>query len=248
MSGQNRRSTGKRAASAGVALWRHIADEIERDIAHGRYDGNKLPGEKDIAESFDVNRHTVRRAIATLTDRGLLRAERGSGTFIEKSRISYAIGKRTRFSENIGSRGQEAGGRMIAAVTEPASAEIAERLQLAVQAPVIRIDAVRQANRMPICIGTSWLDAARFPQAGKIYASVGSITRTLAHFGVSDYMRRSTHIVSTIADAADAAALGLAPGRPLLIIDSIDVDGEGHPVVTSRARFAADRVELSIGE
>ena len=248
MSGQNRRSTGKRAASAGVALWRHIADEIERDIAHGRYDGNKLPGEKDIAESFDVNRHTVRRAIATLTDRGLLRAERGSGTFIEKGRISYAIGKRTRFSENIGRRGQEAGGRMIATGVEAASAEIADRLRLPAEALVIRIDAIRQANRLPLCIGTSWLDARRFPDAGKIYASMGSVTKTLAHFGVNDYTRKSTRIVSAIADAADASALGLAPGRPLLIIDSIDVDGEGQPVVTSRARFAADRVELSIGE
>ncbi|MCC8938908.1 GntR family transcriptional regulator, partial [Bradyrhizobium sp. Arg68] len=65
--------------SSGVALWRQVADGIERGIADGRFPaGEKLPGEMEIAETYRVNRHTVRRAIAALAERGLVRAERGS--------------------------------------------------------------------------------------------------------------------------------------------------------------------------
>ena len=69
--------------AAGVALWRQVADGIERAIANGRFAaGEKLPGEMEIAEAYRVNRHTVRRALAALAERGLVRAERGSRTSV----------------------------------------------------------------------------------------------------------------------------------------------------------------------
>ncbi len=46
-----------------------------------------------------VNRHTVRRAMAELAVRGLVRTERGSGTFVKTDKLDYRIGRRTRFSE-----------------------------------------------------------------------------------------------------------------------------------------------------
>ena len=85
-----------RKAPAGVSLWRRIADDIENSIAQGVYEpGSKLPGEVEIAERFGVNRHTVRRALSELTERGLVRAERGSGTYVETTRLPYPIRSRT---------------------------------------------------------------------------------------------------------------------------------------------------------
>src|SRR5499425_2613576 len=111
------------ALVSGVSLWRRIADELEQSIARGIFTpGSKLPGETDIAERFGVNRHTVRRAIAALAQRGLVRAERGSGTFIEQRRIPYPIRPRTRFSEIVGGAGHAAAGRLMASGVEAADA------------------------------------------------------------------------------------------------------------------------------
>jgi GntR family phosphonate transport system transcriptional regulator len=97
--------------SSGVALWRHVADAIERGIAEGTYAaGSRLPGETEIAATHRVNRHTVRRALAALAERGLVRAERGSGTYVEAPRIAYPLSARTRFSQNVGAEGREARG------------------------------------------------------------------------------------------------------------------------------------------
>ena len=85
---------------SGVALWRQVADGIERGIADGRFAaGEKLPGEMEIAETYRVNRHTVRRALATLAERGLVRAERGSGTYVEAAKLAYPLRSRTRAPE-----------------------------------------------------------------------------------------------------------------------------------------------------
>ena len=234
-------------ASSGVALWRLVADGIERGIADGRFAaGDKLPGEMEIAESYRVNRHTVRRALAALAERGLVRAERGSGTYVEAQKLAYPLRSRTRFSEIVGAGGREPRGQFIDATEEDAPRELARELGLKTGASLIRIESVRLADRAPICVSTTWLSAERFPGAGRIFANVRSMTKLLAHYGIRDFRRASTRITAGIVDATDAARLDLALGRPVLVVDSTDVDTDGTPLLTKRSRFAAERVEFLV--
>ena len=234
-------------AASGVALWRQVADGIERGIANGRFAaGEKLPGEIEIAETYRVNRHTVRRALATLAERGLVRAERGSGTYVEAQKLAYPLRSRTRFSEIVGAGGHEPRGQLIGASQDAATRELARALGLKTGDPLIRIESLRSADRTPICVSTTWLSAERFPDAGSVFAGGRSMTKLLAHYGVRDYRRASTKITAAIADATDAARLDLALGRPVLVVDATDVDTNGKPLVTKRSRFAAERVEFLV--
>jgi GntR family phosphonate transport system transcriptional regulator len=72
------------------------------------------------------------------------------------------------------------------------------------------------------------------------------MTKLLAHYGVKDFRRASTRITAAIVDGTDAARLDLALGRPILVVDSTDVDSGGIPLVTKRSRFAAERVEFLV--
>lgn len=231
----------------GVALWRKVADSIERKISDGSYlSGAKLPSETEIAQTHRVNRHTVRRALAALAERGLVRAERGSGTYVERARLAYPLRTRTRFSEIVGAGGREPRGRLLNACTEPATKELAQQLRLKAGAPLLRIDGLRLADRVPICLGTTWLPADRFPDAEDIYRRTGSMTRVLAHHGVRDYRRAETKITAAIADAGDAAQLDLRLGSPVLIVEARDVENDGRPLLAMRSRFAADRVQFVV--
>jgi GntR family phosphonate transport system transcriptional regulator len=235
------------AEIAGVALWRRVADHLEHAIADGRYPvDTRLPGEIEIAQRLGVNRHTVRRAIAALADRGFVRAERGSGTYVETRRLRYPIHSRTRFSEIVGAAGREPGGRLLANVVEEAEPDVARRLAVAPRTAVIRLDILRSVDRVPVSAATTWLPADRAPDAGRVYRDTRSLTRTLAQLGIDDFRRQSTRISAAIADAADAARLRLAPGRPLIVVDSTDVTADERPILTTRARLAADRIELVI--
>ncbi len=113
-------------------------------------------------------------------------------------------------------------------------------------APLIRIEALRLADRTPICVGTTWISAERFPDAGRLYERLRSMTKLLAHYGIRDYRRASTRVTAAIVDATDAARLDLTLGRPVLVVDSTDTDADGKPLLTTRARFAAERVEFVV--
>jgi GntR family phosphonate transport system transcriptional regulator len=188
----------------------------------------------------------VRRALAALAARGFVRAERGSGTYVETARLRYPIRSRTRFSEIVDAAGREPGGRLLRSGIEEAEPEIARRLALAPRTAVIRLDILRSVDRVPVSAATTWLPADRAAAAGRIYRQTRSLTRTLARIGIADFRRHSTWISAAVAEAADAARLRLAPGRPLIVVDSTDVTADGQPILTTRARLAADRIELVI--
>jgi GntR family phosphonate transport system transcriptional regulator len=231
----------------GITLWRCIADDFEQAILIGKYEnGQRLPAEAEMAERYGVNRHTVRRAMAELAARGLVRAERGSGTFVHADKLDYPIGQRTRFSEIVAASGHEAAGRLQGHRIEPANAEIAARLAIAPGTPLARLEIIRAADRVPMSVATTWLLADRFPEAAKIFRRVRSVTRVLAHYGVTGYRRRWTRVSAALVDAVDAGRLRLPVHRPVLLVESVDVTAEGEPVLTTRGRFAADRVAMIV--
>jgi GntR family phosphonate transport system transcriptional regulator len=98
---------------------------------------------------------------------------------------------------------------------------------------------------VPISTGLTRLPLPRFAGFAERYAETGSITRAYASYGVTDYLRRSTRITARPATPGEAESLGLAPGRVVLVLDSINTDAQGRPIQATHARFAADRVELS---
>jgi GntR family phosphonate transport system transcriptional regulator len=231
---------------SGIALWRQIADQIRLAISTGEY-ADRLPPELALAQRFDVNRHTVRSAIAALEQEGVLRAEQGRGTFIKrKQKLAYPIGARTRFSEGLRDQAKERRGVLLDYAIEPADERTAQALDLAAESPVLRLETLSEADGRPVSRATSFFDAARFEGIEKAYAESGSITIALKSFGISDYFRRSTLISARHASAADLTDLNLSPGAIVLVTVYVNVDPESAPIQYSATRFAADLVELSV--
>jgi GntR family transcriptional regulator, phosphonate transport system regulatory protein len=240
------RALQETAASLRInGLWRRIAHELEQNILDRAYEsGERLPGEVNMARRFGVGRNTVRRALAELVERGVVRTETG-GTYVQV-RLTYPISARTRFSEIVDRAGHAPEAWLTAHRREPASREIAARLGLADDEPVIRLEILRTADGMPMSLATSHVPADLMPDAARVFARLRSMTKTLAHFGIIDYRRRKTSIKAALADPVQAQHLGLSPGRPLFIKDSIDVAHNGRSVLTTHACVPADRVELLV--
>src|SRR5881227_3477935 len=94
-----------------VPLWRRISQTLLAEIGgEGLQPGAKLPTEAQLAARFDVNRHTVRRAIESLVRNGLVRVEQGRGSFVAEDVLGYEVSARTRFSEWIRRHNKEPSG------------------------------------------------------------------------------------------------------------------------------------------
>jgi DNA-binding FadR family transcriptional regulator len=61
-----------------------VAAQLHQQIALGKYKiGEQLPIEPELMKTFGVGRSTIREAIKTLVNSGLLRVQQGLGTFVE---------------------------------------------------------------------------------------------------------------------------------------------------------------------
>jgi GntR family transcriptional regulator, transcriptional repressor for pyruvate dehydrogenase complex len=64
-------------------LYEQIVEQVEESILSGQLKpGDQLPAERDLAQSFGVSRTAVREAVKTLTEKGLVEAFSGRGTFV----------------------------------------------------------------------------------------------------------------------------------------------------------------------
>ncbi len=232
----------------GVALWRRIADDIRLDIVGGKLArGEQLPTEAVMAERFSANRHTVRRALAVLAAEGVVRAEQGRGTFVnEARRLSYRIGRRTRFSEGLAGQARDTHGELLWAKPENATANVAQGLGIRPGQRVVRLETLSYADDKPLSRGTSWFSYQRFPTIGERYAQTQSITRALAELGVADYSRSSTRISARYATPEEIRSIRLAPGTVMLVTEIVDIDADDQPIQYALTRFPADRMELVV--
>lgn len=66
-----------------LPLYQQIAELLIRDIAAGRLiDGERLPPERDMAANMGIAVGTLRQALKSLTEKGLLDRVQGSGNYI----------------------------------------------------------------------------------------------------------------------------------------------------------------------
>lgn len=236
----------KLVRGSGTPLWQQIAAVLAQRIGDAHYAQGRLPAEQALAEEFGVNRHTVRQALQGLKERGVLESRQGRGSAVRDGVFEYALGLRTRFSQNLAA--QQSSGRLavLGGATLPAGREIARALDLRTGTRVERVDTLGTADDLPLSQGSHWFAARRFAGIGAEIARTGSITRALAAFGVDDYLRAQTRITAELPDAERARLLHIGPGQPVLLLRSLNVDAAGVPVQFSETAFAADRVQLVI--
>lgn len=239
--------TGGISRGSGVSVWRQIAETLEREVTDGLLTpGAQLPTESVLAERFAVNRHTVRRAIAALAERGYVRVEQGRGTFVTRHAIAYALGRRTRFSANMSAQGLSGTTRWIGVAIVAASRGIAGELKINPGAEVYRVVGVSEADGVPIDTAVNFFPAERFAGIDKALAETGSITAALRRLGVADYVRQTTRLSAQLPDPEVARLLDQPVHRPILVAEAVNTDLDGVPIQYSVTRFSGDRVQITV--
>ena len=232
-----------------AALWTAIEETLRDEIARGQYrPGDRLPTEARLSERFGVNRHTIRRALASLAEADIVHARRGAGVFVRHRPTPYPIGRRVRFHANLSAAGRAPAKRILRLETRLADPVEAKALALAEDAQVHVYEGLSFADEVVIAAFRSIFPAARFPNMLEAVTDTHSVTAAFAAHGLDDYTRASTEVTAKSASPMRAAQLELKPGDPILRVDSINIDAEARPVEYGRAWFAGDRVALTFGE
>jgi GntR family phosphonate transport system transcriptional regulator len=240
----------------GISLWRKISESLLDEIKSGSLkSGVQLPADTAIATRFGVNRHTVRRAVGYLESEGVLRVERGRGTFVVDDVLQYRLGANTRFTANL-LQNHRAPTRSLLNLTElPASAIVAQALEIDTGDPCVLLSVLGEANGAPLSLGQNYFPPRRMPKIlSALQTQTGerpkelSITKALRAAGVSSYERRRTKIGARLPTTEEARLLRMPRTQPVIETESIDVGEDHEPVTYAKTCFRADRLQFVVGD
>ena len=170
-----------------------------------------------------------------LEQSGLIRIEQGRGTFVQEHAIDYAIGKRTRFSENLRSQGVLGHLETLGSQTLRA-ADIAKHLGLPRNAAAARASGGQGRKPAHQRVRTL-LRRKRFPDFAERLTALKSVSKVYAHYGIDDYTRKWSRITAALPSPEVARLLGQPKTRPILQVEALNVDQQGAPLQYSITRF-----------
>ncbi len=209
--------------------------------------GAGLPSEAALGQAYQLSRTAVRQALGELAAEGLVRKEKGRGTFVRGPRRADLVVQEMRgFYDELTERGHTIDTEVLSCVLSPASADEATLLLVPTGTEVIRLERLRYADDAPIAVAQTVLVASRFPGLADHDLRTDSLYRVLREsYGVS--VRGGHRMIEAVAaDRRYARHLGVRPGSPLLKLSSINNDGTQQPFELFTAWYRADRTTFQI--
>lgn len=226
--------------------YRRIRETLRREIATGKYTDALLPGEQALATRFEVNRHTVRRAIEDLMAEGLVMREQGRPPRVLPKRARYVIDP----LRGAGACFRDQDVSLITVlrglVREEANTQVAEALHTAEGAPTVRLELLRVANEQPLAVSTMVFLAHPWGAALEGYER-GSVHRYLQKHHSLRFVRENTAIHASLPEENDARLLEISPRAAILISETISRDADtGAFAEFTVTRMRGDGIQIVV--
>ncbi|MDR0300254.1 MAG: GntR family transcriptional regulator [Streptococcaceae bacterium] len=135
-----------------LPLYISIHDSIKGAIENKTYKvGSRLPSERQLSESFNVTRTTLRQAITALCEEGILERRAGSGTYVVAERVRERMRGTTSFTEIISSQNKQPSSKIVSYARVLANKVEREKLHLPAGSEIVKMERIRYADNIPIC-------------------------------------------------------------------------------------------------
>lgn len=224
-----------------------LSDWLRDRLTSGHYAAHdQLPSESELGELSGVSRITVRRALATLENEGLIYRRQGLGSFAAPPTIPQGLVRLTDFAQDMERAGLSASSRVLHHGAESAPPAAAAALEVKEGAPVIRLDRLRMGDGETVALDRTWLP----PFYAQFLDGRDLADETIYQVLERDYEipveRARYRIEATLASPDDAPHLGVPEGAPLLLVERVSYTAAEKPVYYQRRYYRADRVAFDL--
>lgn len=228
-----------------MPLYFQIATQLEAAIDSGAMaPGTRLDNEVQLAARLGLSRPTVRQAIQTLVDKGLVVRKRGVGSQVVHNRVKRPL-ELTSLYDDLTALDQRPTTRVLASALIPAPAAIARALDVPEKTEVWELERLRYARSEPIARMRNYLPAALVtPPDDDVLVQKG-LYQFLRTCGLRPRAARQ-NIGARAATRAEAELLQEPDGAPLLTMERTAYDAEGRIVEYGTHLYRASRYSFDL--
>jgi len=230
------------AGPAFSPLYRQIKDLLTRSLQGGEWQpGEAIPSEMELAARYKVSQGTVRKAVDELATDNLLVRRQGKGTFVTthaEEQTQYRFLRLT--PDDGGAAGMQR--HLLDCRRLRAPADVARALDLKSGDAVVQVRRLLLAGVQPVVLADIFLPGALFKglTTERMSGYKGPMYRLFeAEFGVR-MIRAEEKIRAVVADTAQAQALLVEPGAPLLSVERLSLTYGDKPVELRRGLYRTE--------
>ncbi len=231
-----------------TALHTQISDEIRASIGDHLWPvDHRLPAEPELARDLGVSRGTIRRALATLIDEGLLTQTPGKGTFVVALPAPpRAEGALRSIAEDFALQGLNLTTRVLRAEVVVPEVQVSSALHVLADQPVICLSRLRSSESTPIALLHNYVRADLAPGLEKLDLEGRTLFDLLEqHYGLALAFAHR-HFAAMAASVHVADLLDLPLGTPVLHMTQTAHLADGRPLEHSEAWIVSDEVRVSM--
>ncbi|HIY56965.1 MAG TPA: GntR family transcriptional regulator [Candidatus Tetragenococcus pullicola] len=227
-----------------LPVYLQIHDTIKEKIESHYWEiGDRLPSERELSEKFGVSRMTLRQAIQTLADEGILERKIGSGTYVASQKVQEKMAGTTSFTEIMLAQGKKPSSKTITYfMTKPSTSE-QEKLHLSEKDEILKMERIRFADDVPICYEIASIPGYLIDGFSKDEVS-SSLYKILEEKGNRKIGAANQTITALNASERIAEYLELKKGDALLRLRQISYLTDGTPFEYVRSQYAGNRFEF----
>ncbi len=225
--------------SSPVPLYFQLSQQLEAAIERGALTpGSLLGNEIELAGRLGLSRPTVRQAIQSLVDKGLLVRRRGVGTQVVHSQVKRPL-ELSSLYDDLEAAGQRPETRVLRNVVEPASAETAAALGVAEGSDVHLVERLRLAHGEPMARLRNHIPAGLLPLDTERLEATG-LYRLMRAAGITLHSARQS-VGARAAGTEEAELLAEEAGAPVLTMRRTTFDDTGRAVEYGSHIYRASR-------
>ena len=229
-----------------VPLHHQVRNYLLGSIERGELlPGQQLLQEKEYASRFGISLAPVRQAILDLVKEGYLYRVPGKGTFVREQKVEEKISILSSFSESMRAKGLSATLRVVELRVGKIPPALKSVLGQGDQ-QYVYLQRVALSQGEAIALLSSYIPARLVPGIETIDFQGRSLYKTLEERYDIVLARAENTIEVVRCRAAQAAALGISPGTPMLQVEGKTYDVTDQFVEFAQVLYRADRFRFTI--
>lgn len=230
-----------------LAIHAQISDGFRTRVASGEWPPSyRLPSEPELAAELSVSRGTLRKALQTLIQEGLLRQVRGKGTFVTSAAIEPAIAQKlSTLSEDYASQGIVTTTEVVENGLVVPPSPVAALLNLEADGQVFRLYRRHMTAEGPVTLLHNYVRASDVRGIEDIDFTKERLFATLeGAYQLKIGTARRTFSAKR-ATAEVAAMLDIAEGDPVQHLEQVTYLVDGRPIEYSDVWIRSDRLRVT---
>jgi len=229
--------------SSNAPKYQQVKSLLHRAMENGVFAPEEaLPTERDLADGLSVSRITIRKAIGSLVDEGLLLRRQGAGTFVSRpsERIEKSTSIITSFSEDMKARGLRPRSEWLDRSIGPVTPDESFQMGLSPGTFVYKFNRIRYADDFPMALEYAIVDAECLTSVNAVETSLYD---ALAKAG-NRPTRALQRLRAVALEQEPAQLMDLAPGSPGLRIERRGFLASGRLIELTTSYYRGDAYDF----